>query len=221
MGTIYVQPDPADGTFTAHVLELPGCNARGATRDDAVANAKRSFHDYLALLAGRGMSTEHWAGLDVETFEIREPAERGTFPEDFRPLNEHELRDVLHQLEASRSALLAQLRGLSAEQLERRATPSTWSVRQALEHLMTSEVLLLARLERWPEREFATLQAVHRLVFQRFAIMDPEDTAIDHAIDGRRWSTRKVMRRILEHEQEHLAQIREIVVALGSDRPPE
>jgi len=29
------------------------------------------------------------------------------------------------------------------------------------------------------------------------------------------------MRRILEHEYEHLGQIREIVTALGSDRPPE
>lgn len=221
MGTIYVQPDPVDGTFTAHVLELPGCNARGGTREDAVARVKESFRDYLALLAARGMSVDHWKELDVDAFEVKDPLARGVFPEDFRQMDEHEMRDFLRQFEVSRSALLAELRGLSAEQLEKQPTPSTWSVREALEHLMETEVALLSKLEKWPDREFATLQAVHRLAFQRFTVMDPEDTGIDHTIEGRRWSTRKVMRRILEHEYEHLGQIREIVTALGSDRPPE
>lgn len=221
MGTIYVQQDPVDGTFTAHVLELPGCNARGGTREDAVEKVKHSFRDYLALLRSRGMSVDHLRETDVDRFEVKDPPSRGIFPEDFRQMDEHEMRDFLRQMEASRSALLAQLRGLSAEQLEKQPTPSMWSVRGALEHIMETEVALLSKLERWPDREFATLQAVHRLTFQRFTVMDPADTAMDHTIEGRRWSTRTVMRRILEHEFEHLGHIREIVTALGSDRPPE
>ncbi|MBA2371203.1 MAG: DinB family protein [Candidatus Limnocylindria bacterium] len=221
MGTIYVQQDPVDGTFTAHVLELPGCNARGGTREDAVEKVKHSFRDYLALLRSRGMSVDHLRETDVDRFEVKDPPSRGIFPEDFRQMDEHEMRDFLRQMEASRSALLAQLRGLSAEQLEKQPTPSMWSVRGALEHIMETEVALLSKLERWPDREFATLQAVHRLTFQRFTVMDPADTAMDHTIEGRRWSTRTVMRRILEHEYEHLGHIREIVAALGSDRPPE
>ena len=51
--------------------------------------------------------------------------------------------------------------------------------------------------------------------------MEPADTALDHRVMGRRWTTRKVMRRILEHEFEHLGHIKEILAALGSDRPPE
>ena len=190
-------------------------------REDAVEKVKHSFRDYLALLRSRGMSVDHLRETDVDRFEVKDPPSRGIFPEDFRQMDEHEMRDFLRQMEASRSALLAQLRGLSAEQLERQPTPSMWSVREALEHLMETEVALLSKLERWPDREFATLQAVHRLAFQRFTVMDPADTAIDHTIEGRRWSTRKVMRRILEHEYEHLGHIREIVAALGSDRPPE
>jgi hypothetical protein len=38
---------------------------------------------------------------------------------------------------------------------------------------------------------------------------------------GRRWTTRRVMRRMLEHEFEHYQHIKEIMVALGADRPPE
>lgn len=128
MGTIYVQPDPADGTFTAHVLELPGCNARGGSRDDAVAKVKQSFRDYLALLASRGMSVDHWTALDVDSFEVKEPAQRGVFPEEFRAMDEHELRDFLHQMEASRSALLQVVRGLSADELDFSSRVASWLI---------------------------------------------------------------------------------------------
>ncbi len=217
-GTIYVQRT-ADGAFMADVAELPGCVARGASGDEAVARVREAFRDYLALLAGRGVSTEHWQGLDPATFVVKEPEQPFTFPEDFRPLEEHELRDFLHRFEASRAALLALTRGLSADQLERKPDDRTWSVREALVHIATGEVEFLARLEKWPESEFATLQAVHRMAFQRFTVMEPEDTAVDHMILGRRWSTRKVMRRMLEHEYEHLQQIEEIVAAIGARRP--
>jgi len=149
MGTIYVQPDPVDGTFTAHVLELPGCNARGGSRDEAVARVKQSFRDYLALLAARGMSVDHWKELDVDAFDVKDPPARGVFPEDFRQMDEHEMRDFLRQLEVSRSALLAELRGLSAEQLEKQPTPSTWSVREALEHIMETSSRPSRRSTAW------------------------------------------------------------------------
>ncbi|MEK7284970.1 MAG: type II toxin-antitoxin system HicB family antitoxin [Chloroflexota bacterium] len=218
-GTIYVQQS-ADGTWVADVLELPGCMARGASRDEAIANVRRTWGDYLELLRSRGVSTDHWNDLDPNTMVVKDPPARFTFPEDFRRMDEHELRDVLHRMEASRAALLALVRGLSAEDMERRPTETTWSVREALEHVMFTEVGLLAKLEKWPDREFATLQAVHRMAFQRFTIMEPEDTGLDHEIQGQRWSPRKVMRRILEHEYEHLKHIREIIAAIGGDRQP-
>lgn len=218
-GTIYVQQSP-DGTWVADVLELPGCMARGATRDEAVANVRATWSDYLALLRDRGVSTDHWKDLDPATMAVKDPPARFTFPEDFRPMEEHELRDVMHRMEASRAALLALVRGLSAEDIERKPTETTWSVREALEHVMQSEVGFLSKMEKWPDREFATLQAVHRMAFQRFTILEPADTALDHEIQGVRWSTRKVARRILEHEYEHLKQIRDIIAALGGDRQP-
>lgn len=218
-GTIYVQAS-ADGTFVADVAELPGCIARGATREEAVARVRDAFRDYLELLASRGVSTDHWKQLDPQAFQVKDPPARFTFPEDFRPMEEHEIRDFLHQMEASRSSLLSLVRGLSADELERRPTETTWSVREALEHIAFTEVGLLAKLEKWPESEFATLQAVHRMAFQRFTVMEPEDTALDHEIQGARWGTRKVMRRILEHEYEHLNHIKEIIAALGGDRQP-
>lgn len=216
---IYVQ---GEGTnYLAHVPVLRGCIASGTTREEAIANARRAFRAYLELLDTRGVSTEHWKELDPDTFEVRDlPADR-IVPEDVGPLEEHELRDFLHQFEASRSALLALIRELSPDELERKPTETMWSVREALEHVMITEVDLLSRLEKWPADPFNTLQAVHRMAFQRFTVMEPADTMLDHQVLGRRWTTRKVMRRILEHEFEHLGHIKEIVAALGANRPPE
>jgi predicted RNase H-like HicB family nuclease len=216
---IYVQ---GDGTYwLAHVPVLRGCIASGTTRDAAIANARRAFRAYLELLDARGVSIEHWKDLDPTTFDVRDlPADR-VVPEDVGRMEEHELRDFLHQFEASRAALLSVVREISADELERKPTDSMWSVREALEHVMLTEASLLSRLEKWPADPYNTLQAVHRMAFQRFTIMEPPDTDLDHVVLGRRWTTRKVMRRILEHEFEHLEHIKEIVAALGEGRPPD
>jgi predicted RNase H-like HicB family nuclease len=216
---IYVQ---GDGSYwLAHVPVLRGCIASGTTRDKAIANAGRAFRAYLELLDARGVSTEHWKDLDPSTFEVRDlPADR-VVPEDLGRMEEHELRDFLHQFEASRAALLSLVREISADDIERKPTETMWSVREALEHVMLTEASLLSRLEKWPADPYNTLQAVHRMAFQRFTIMEPPDTDLDHLVMGRRWTTRKVMRRILEHEFEHLEHIKEIVAALGANRSPD
>jgi predicted RNase H-like HicB family nuclease len=216
---IYVQ---GDGSYwLAHVPVLRGCIASGTTRDEAIANARRAFHAYLELLDARGVSIEHWKDLDPDRFEVRDPPPDRVLPEDIGILEEHELRDFLHQFEASRAALISLVRDVSAAELERKPTETMWSVRETLEHVMVSEAEFLSRLEKWPADPYNTLQAIHRLVFQRFTVMEPADTALDHVVMGRRWTTRKVMRRMLEHEFEHLEQIKEIVTALGANRRPE
>ncbi|HYV21720.1 MAG TPA: type II toxin-antitoxin system HicB family antitoxin [Candidatus Bathyarchaeia archaeon] len=214
---IYVQ---GEGSYwLAHVPVLRGCIASGTTRDEAIANARRAFPAYLELLDARGVSVDHWKDLDPRSFEVRDlPADR-VVPEDLGPLEEHELRDFLHQFEASRAALISELRDIPPEEIERKPTETMWSVREALEHVMLTEASLLSRLEKWPADPYNTLQAVHRMAFQRFTVMEPTDTGLDHVVMGRRWTTRKVMRRILEHEFEHLGHIKEIVAALGANRP--
>jgi hypothetical protein len=85
---------------------------------------------------------------------------------------------------------------------------------------MTSDIQFLAKLEKWPDDPFGALQATHRIAFQRFSVMEPGDW-VDHTVMGSRWTTRRVMRRMLEHEFEHYEHIKEIMAALGGDRPPE
>ena len=206
--------------FLASVAAMAGCIGTGTTRDAAIASARRAFRAYRELLLARGVSLEHWKAIDPDALAVEDMPPSGLLPDEDVPLEEHEVRDFLHQFEASRAALISLVRGLSAAQLEKKPTEATWSVREALEHIMESDIAQLAKLEKWPDDPFGALQAVHRLAFQRFSIMEPDDWR-DHEVMGRRWTTKKVMRRMLEHEFEHYGHIKEIMAALGSDRPPE
>ena len=206
---------PRDGYCLASIPALPGCIASGSDRTAAIANARRAWGAYLDMLAAQGVSVDHWKDLDPATFPVAEPDPPPLLPEDEGPVEEHELRDFLHVFEAQHAALLALVQGIPADELERAPDADTWSVRQALEHLMTTQATLLSRLERWPDDPFNTLQAVHRIVFQRFTVMDAGDTDRTTVIGGRSWTVRRVMRRILEHEWEHYRHIAEIVATLA------
>jgi hypothetical protein len=84
--------------------------------------------------------------------------------------------------------------------------------------MVATQATQLSRLEKWPDDPFNTVQALHRVVSQRFAVMDAKETKGVKVINGRPWTVRRVMRRILEHEWEHLAQVREIIAALARSR---
>lgn len=212
---IYAVPGQPD-YWLATIPLVMGCNASGKTRDEAIANVRRAFTDYLALLESRGVSVEHWKGLDPQHFVVAEvPAGGPFFPEDQAELQEHDLRDFLHVFEAQQAALMALVSRLDQSELERNPDPDTWSVREALEHMMNTQASLLSRLERWPADPFNTLQAIHRIVFQRFTVMDAKETRGTWTVRGRQWSVRRVMRRLLEHEWEHYGHIKEIIDALG------
>lgn len=213
---IYVTA-PREGYWLATIPALLGCNASGKTAEEAIANARRAFRAYRELLDARGVSIDHWRDLDPDTFAVAD-APGPLLPEDQGPLEEHELRDFLHIFEAQRAALVAMISRLDPDELERAPDDETWSVRQALEHMMNTQASLLSRLERWPTDPFNTLQAIHRLVFQRFTVMEPRDTGTTRTIAGRPWTVRRVMRRILEHEWEHYGHISEVIAALGRNR---
>jgi len=213
-GLIYVT-ESQPGYFLANVPVLPGCIASGKTREEAIANARRAFREYRALLEAHGVATDHWKDIDPDALTVGEPENPPLMPGEDEPFEEHEIRDFLHQYEASRAAVIALVKRLSPEQLEKAPNETTWSVRQALEHMMTTDIALLSRIEKWPDDLFTSYQAVHRIIVQRFSVMEPDDWR-DQSISGRRWTTKRVMRRLLEHEFEHYGHMKEIIAALNA-----
>ena len=204
------------GYFLAIIPILPGCVASGKTRDEAIAKARRVFHDYRALLEAHGVAIDHWKDIDADELPVGELENPPLVPGEDRPFEEHEIRDFIHQYEASRAAVMALVTKLTPDRLEQKPNDDTWSVRQALEHMMTTDIALLSRLEKWPADPLSSYQGVHRLIVQRFSVIEPDDWR-DHTIVGRRWTTKRVMRRLLEHEFEHYQHIKEILAALGDE----
>ena len=202
------------GYFLASVPVLAGCIASGKTREEAVVKVRRAFREYRALLEAHGVAIDHWKDIDPDALPVGEPENPPLMPGEDQPFEEHEIRDFLHQYQASRAAVIALVKRLSPEHLEKKPDDATWSVRQALEHMMTTDIALLSRIEKWPDDLFTSYQAVHRIIFQRFSVMEPDDWR-DHTISGRRWTTKRVMRRLLEHEFEHYGHMEEIIAALG------
>ena len=207
---------PREGYWLASIPALSGCIGSGKTRDEAVANARRAWSAYLDLLDARGVAIDRWKGVTPGALPVLDTPSTGLFDEDTGPLDEHELRDFLHVFEAQHAALMALVRGVPADEMQRAPDAETWSVRQALEHMMTTEASLLSRIEQWPDDPFNTLQAIHRVVFQRFTVMEPRDTEKRTVVNGRPWTVRRVMRRILEHEWEHYVHLQEILAKLAA-----
>jgi predicted RNase H-like HicB family nuclease len=205
------------GYFLANIPVLPGCIASGTNREEAVAKARRAFHEYRALLEAHGVAIDHWKDIDPDTLPVGELENPPLVPGEDEPFEEHEIRDFLHQYEASRAAVMALVKRLSPDQLEKAPNETTWSVRRALEHMMTTDIALLSRLEKWPTDPLSSYQAVHRIAVQRFSVMEPDDWR-DHTIMGGHWTTKRVMRRLLEHEFEHYQHMKEIITALGEQK---
>jgi predicted RNase H-like HicB family nuclease/uncharacterized damage-inducible protein DinB len=201
------------GYWLATIPVLPGCIASGKTREEAIAKARGAFREYRALLEAHGVAIDHWKDIDPDALSVDESWTPPLVPREDEPFEEHEIRDFLHQYQASRAAVIALVKRLTPEQLEKAPDDATWSVRQALEHMMTTDIALLSRIEKWPDDPFTSYQAVHRIIVQRFSVMEPDDWR-DHSISGRRWTSKRVMRRLLEHEFEHYGHVKEIIAAL-------
>ena len=93
--SIYVT-ESQQAYWLATIPAVMGCNASGKTRDEAIANVRRAFRAYVELLDARGVSVEHWKGLDADQFEVGEnPPEGPFFAEDKKPLEDLSERSVV------------------------------------------------------------------------------------------------------------------------------
>ena len=76
----------SEAYFIARIPAVPGCNASGKTRDEAIANVRRAFKEYLEMLAARGVSTDHWKSIDHAPLPVRESPADSVIPREDRPL---------------------------------------------------------------------------------------------------------------------------------------
>lgn len=211
----------------AWALDYPGCFAYGAEGAAAILAFPRAFIGYKERVTAR--AKENWITFDdidvhlAETFECYQvdadnlPKAAGKnvtafWQVDWKPLTDLEIERGLEVLSWSREDLIGLARNLPAERLDRDVPGEKWSIHGILDHLATSELWLLDRLNlsyaqstTLPEETFRRLEATRRL-FER-AIRDLAGKNLVNGKDGSFWSPRKVLRRAAWHEVDHINHI--------------
>lgn len=198
-----------EGGYLAHVPDLIGCVARGKTKEQAIEKTRDAIAAYHALLRNRGISVP--AANEPVEMDVAE-TDALTLEPDYPPISDQELDDLWHLQSASRESLLETLSEMPSSSLNWRENQKSWSVRNVLEHMARADLWYASRLE-----ESALAELLWRLAATRELVMtqlhnlpsDARGRVTKH--DGEDWTPRKVARRMLEHEQEHLQQIREII----------
>ena len=200
-----------EGGPLAHVPELPGCTARGKTVEAARDAIRQSAHDYVAFLRTQGER-------DLpDEFELEFEEVAGyTLPPDTVPMAPDEIARAKRWLEASRGAVLAEINHLPADAWDWKPAPGEWSLRSITNHMGGAELYLTDKLME-PDRALLDRLAVtRRAALERLDALAAENAGRVTTFDGEEWTPRKALRRMLEHEQEHLSQIRDLVVRFKS-----
>ena len=208
---VYVEGDDEtlrEGGYLAHIPAIPGCVGRGLTRKEAVARCEETLRGYLALLIHAGVS-----GVPRETekleLEVRD-SDGHTFQPDYNPLMRNEAEQLIRWLEVSRDELLETVAALPEGALDWKPNPNIYSIREILTHIANSDWWYVQRLRDWPEDMLERLAATRALLEDSLRHLPDAERGRVTRHYGEDWTPRKVARRSLEHEREHLAQIREI-----------
>jgi uncharacterized damage-inducible protein DinB/predicted RNase H-like HicB family nuclease len=227
-----------DGRCMAHVLELPGCIVRAPSRDEALRRMPDAIRDYHAWLRRHGEP----APPDEELIEIEVAGEStgfgpfdpgdaaALFPPDREPVAHEEMEHHFRLMAHARADLLALVRDLPDDVLDWQVDPQSFSIRRLLRHIGNAEEWYVSRLvspetlpPEWEQDEelpiFEFLEMERRTAVARLRqLTDEERSGVFYPTHWTQhpeepWTARKALRRFLEHEREHTAQVRDILAA--------
>jgi len=225
-----------EGRSQAWVLGHPGCFAYGSNGSAALAAVPQAIRDYREWIAAH--TSESWlAKTDSERSERSEYRLEETwecysinsdyelvqdgyevnawFRHDFIPLNAEDIQRGLLLLSWGREALLKMVGDLPMEILERTYPKERWSIAGILKHIGGAEWWYLDRLglafprEDVPEDHFERLKKVREKLVEILPELAASKQVI--GVSGEFWSPRKLLRRAVWHEYDHIAHIRKLL----------
>jgi predicted RNase H-like HicB family nuclease/uncharacterized damage-inducible protein DinB len=215
---VYIEAvgDPITGEGpTAHIPALPGASARGQTIEEAKEKIRDAITEYLSLLRGVGESVPRASeGIHLEFEQV----DKTTFPTDYDALHPNEIEMLFRWMAISRQELVDLVKDLPEETLDWQLDHDTPSVRDILCHIAEADLWYTDRLKRWPEAPLFRLAATRGVALERLRALTEAELTNITIYDGKKWTPRKVMRRILEHEREQIHQIRTLLTAKQSGK---
>lgn len=189
----------------AHVPALPGAAARGKTIEEAKENIRTAIVEYLQLLRNVGEPVPRASeGIQLD-FEM---VEQTTFLTDYDALRPNEMETLLRWMAISRQELMDLIKSLPEEALNWIPEDETRSLREILNHIAEADLRYTDRLKQWPEAPLYQLAATRGVALERLRALTEAERAAVTVHDGEEWTPRKVIRRMLEHEREHIAQLK-------------
>lgn len=226
-----------EGRSLVWALDHPGCFAYGENSAQAVVNILPAFIKYIEWAHRHSPQnwlsevgnfdirfTDSWDVYDInQAFEVvaagpKTYAVNAWFRDDWRPLTEEDVRRAALLLEWGRADLLAAVQGASEAELDLQRPEERWSVRGILKHVAGSEWWYLTRLgqtalrrEDLPANAFERLERVRAELLQKLPTWVGSSTVL--GVDGEFWSPRKLVRRAIWHELDHVGHICRLLIA--------
>lgn len=212
------------------VHDHPGCYAYAESMEDIEAVIAPAIEAYIAWVRGHGGTWLEDGEIEIEVAEIWEQytineaydlAEEGTtidawFRHDWKPLSQVEVSRAAQILSWTRQELLALITPLDDDLLHQRYPGERWDIAGILSHVGGAEWWYLDRLGLAMPIEEVPPEPLERLTLVRQRLLEVLPTLADKhqvvGIEGEFWSPRKVLRRAVWHERDHINQIQGLLV---------
>lgn len=215
----------------AWVLEHPGCYAYGGNEQEALANSGKAIQEYTKWIEKHETS---WlpSSVDVEThleqvwndYDVDKNFERVEkdgytvepfFEHDWKPLTTTDIERGLKLLAWSHADLLSVLDKLTPEQWAIKKEGERWDIGGIVRHIGGAEWWYLERLGRafpqteLPKAPMERIEKVRNLMNEVLLTLRDVNQVV--GLDGELWSPRKVLRRALWHERDHVIHILKLI----------
>jgi hypothetical protein len=216
----------------AWALDFPGCYAYGKNADEALEHAPAAIRAYSHWIGQYGESwvpkenieldvAEVWNNYHInEQFERIPPNDNAYlvdswFQHDWKPLSADDIEHALNLLAWTRADLLKAIEQLSPEKLDQTYPNERWSINGILKHIGGAEWWYMDRLGRAFPQSDVPKAPQERLekVRATFVELLPKLEGVKQVVgvEGEFWSPRKVLRRALWHERDHIEHIRKLI----------
>ena len=221
-----------EGRSIAWALEHPGLFAYGANASAACVNLEGAIQVYATWILKHDHNTwlnfdeveiipeETWEVYFIDdyldkTSDVEGYSVESFFRYDWKPLKKEEVEQALKLLTWSRADLLNVVAGQTAEKLNATYPLERWSINGILKHIGGAEWWYLDRLGRaFPKSEVSD-EPLARLKQTRDAFRKalPLLVGVSQVVglEGELWSPRKVLRRALWHEMDHIKHIQKLI----------
>jgi predicted RNase H-like HicB family nuclease/uncharacterized damage-inducible protein DinB len=211
-----------------HVLDLLGCIAQGPTTERALDLTPETIRCYLRFLRRHGDPVDPDAPFSTSiAVHVTKGPWLGQgdpapgFAPDFQPMSSDDLHRYLLRLSHMHDDLLQSIDSMPAERLSAEPANGGRPIGQIVAHLVESECsyvrATVGKVAGMPEAQRAVQQsvasidaalpAVWRIAGERLAAMSPDERTQLAAHGQVTWSARRGLRRMLEHNWEHLLEI--------------